>query len=496
MMQHMQQTSQTSELPENTGSLQSEPPLIVDLDGTLIFTDMLHESTLKAFRDTPWILFLLPAWLLSGRASLKEKLALRTAITPDVLPYNQELITWLQSQRQQGRQLVLCTASDQRIAHAIADHLDLFDDVIASDGSTNLSGENKARALAERYQQTGFDYVGDSSKDLPVFAKARHSIIVNASAETRAKANATANVVSEFPSPIKTWRTWVHTIRAHQWLKNLLLFVPLLAAHQWQSWYSWGQLIVAFVAFCLCASAVYITNDLFDLESDRRHPRKKHRPFASGTVPAWQGVITVPLLIGLSVLTAASVNAAFLGWLGIYFLLTCSYSFVLKRFAIIDCIALAMLYTLRVIAGAAAANTEVTFWLLTESVFLFLSLAFLKRYAELRLQSDSGQSHAHGRGYSTADTMLVQTLGICAGMIATLVLALYLNSDAVQDLYSNVMMVWAAIPFLLFWISWMWLQACRGNMHDDPLVFAVKDGVSLLAGVGFTLVLVLAVVVP
>jgi len=492
----MQQTSHTTNLQSSNHNLQSEPPLVVDLDGTLIFTDMLHESTLKAFRDTPWILFLLPAWLLNGRANLKEKLAQRTPIAPDVLPYNQELITWLQSQREQGRQLILCTASDQRIAHAIAEHLDLFDDVIVSDGSTNLSGENKARALAEKFDETGFDYVGDSIKDLPVWAKARQAIVVNASAETRAKANATANVVSEFPSPVKTWRTWVHTVRAHQWLKNLLLFVPMLAAHQWQSLHTWGQLVVAFVAFCLCASAVYITNDLFDLESDRRHPRKKHRPFASGTVPAWKGVITIPILIGVSVLTAASVSMAFLGWLGVYFLLTCSYSFVLKRIAIIDCIALAMLYTLRVIAGAAAANTEVTFWLLTESVFLFLSLAFLKRYAELRLQSDSGQSHAHGRGYSTADTLLVQNLGLCAGMIATLVLALYLNSEAVQQLYTHVLLVWAAIPFLLFWISWMWLQACRGNMHDDPLVFAVKDGVSLLTGAGFMLVLVLAVVIP
>lgn len=496
MMPPMQPTNPMTNVDDSRENLQDEPPLVVDLDGTLIFTDMLHESTLKAFREAPWILFLLPTWLLNGRANLKEKLAQRSPISPDVLPYNQELISWLQSQRKKGRQLILCTASDQRIAHAIADHLKLFDDVIASDGATNLSGENKARALAERFDETGFDYVGNSNKDIPVWARARQAIVVNASAETRAKANATANVVSEFPSPIKTWRTWVHTVRAHQWLKNLLLFVPLLAAHQWQSLSSWRDLIVAFAAFCLCASAVYITNDLFDLESDRRHPRKKHRPFASGAVPAWKGVISVPVLISLSIVTAASVSMVFLGWLGVYFLLTCSYSFVLKRIAIIDCIALAMLYTLRVIAGAAAANTEVTFWLLTESVFLFLSLAFLKRYAELRLQSDSGQSIAHGRGYSTADTVLVQTLGVCAGMIATLVLALYLNSAAVQELYNNVMLVWAAIPFLLFWISWMWLQACRGNMHDDPLVFAVKDGVSLLTGVGFMLVLTLAVATP
>jgi 4-hydroxybenzoate polyprenyltransferase len=496
MMHLMQENSHANNSLELKSSLDSEPPLVVDLDGTLIFTDMLHESTLKAFRDTPWILFLLPAWLLNGRAFLKEKLARRSSISPDVLPYNQELLTWLQSQKEKGRQLVLCTASDQRIANAIADHLNLFDDVIASDGTVNLSGENKARVLAERYQENGFDYVGNSNKDLPVWAKARQAIVVNASAETRQKANASANVISEFPSPTKTWRTWVHTIRAHQWLKNFLLFVPLLAAHQWQSLTSWWQLITAFVAFSLCASAVYITNDLFDLESDRRHPRKKRRPFAAGSVPAWKGVIAVPLLIGVSVIIATSVSMEFLGWLSVYFLLTCSYSFVLKRIALIDCIALAMLYTLRVIAGAAAANTEVTFWLLTESVFLFLSLAFLKRYAELRLQSDSGKSHAHGRGYSTADTSLVQTLGISSGMIATLVLALYLNSNAVLELYNHIMLVWAAIPFLLFWISWMWLQACRGNMHDDPLVFAVKDGVSLLTGAGFVLVLVLAVVIP
>jgi 4-hydroxybenzoate polyprenyltransferase/phosphoserine phosphatase len=471
-----------------------QTPLVVDLDGTLIHTDMLHESALKVLRDHPLSTLLIPLWLLRGKAVLKEQLAHRLKFDASILPYNEQLLPWLRKQKSEGRTLILCTASDQKIADAVASHLNLFDEVMASDGQTNLSGANKATALSQRFYPTGFDYVGNSHKDLPVWQQAKRAIVVNGAPGLADKARQVCQVDHEFPPQKASLLTWLKMIRAHQWLKNLLLFVPLLAAHQFDNPALLPVMIMAFFAFSFCASAVYITNDLLDLESDRLHPRKRRRPFASGLLPAWQGVLLMPLLLLASVLLAIQVGTQFLQWLILYFVLTCAYSFGLKRLVLVDCMALAMLYTLRIIAGAAAAGTAITFWLLAESVFLFLSLAFVKRYAELQMSVQTGAVKAHGRGYYTSDAPMIQTLGVISGYIAVLVLALYLNTEAVMQLYQYPVFVWAAIPFMLFWISWMWMQANRGNMHDDPLVFAVKDKASLSAGLGFALVLVIGTV--
>jgi 4-hydroxybenzoate polyprenyltransferase/phosphoserine phosphatase len=469
-------------------------PLVVDLDGTLIHTDMLHESALKVLRERPLATLWIPFWLSRGRAVVKQRLAARSEFNPATLPYNEALLDWLRIQKATGRQLVLCTASDRSIADAIADHLDLFDDVMASDGETNLSGIRKADALAQRFGDTGFVYAGNSHKDLPVWARASGAVVVNAAPGLSEKAQQVCQVEQEFPAPQTTFMTWLRVIRAHQWLKNLLLFVPIIAAHQLSDPSTWMSLIVAFFAFSFCASSVYITNDLFDLESDRLHPRKRSRPFASGIIPAWQGVLLMPVLLAVSLALALTVGTEFLAWLALYFILTCAYSFGLKRLVLVDCLTLAMLYTLRIIAGTAAAYMDLSFWLLAESVFLFLSLAFVKRYAELSVQSQNGEDKAHGRGYYISDAPLIQVLGITSGYIAVLVLALYLNSAEVLLLYSSPALVWAAVPFMLFWISWMWMQANRGQMHDDPLLFALKDKASLLAGLGFALVLMMGTV--
>jgi 4-hydroxybenzoate polyprenyltransferase len=282
--------------------------------------------------------------------------------------------------------------------------------------------------------------------------------------------------------------------RVHQWLKNVLLFVPLLAAHELANGGAWLLMALAFLAFSFCASSVYIVNDLLDLESDRLHPRKRERALASGAVPIWVGRALAPVLLLCSVWMAAHVGRQFLVWLALYFLLTCLYSWKLKRIMLLDCMTLAFLYTVRVLAGAAAVGHHLSFWLLAFSVFLFLSLAFVKRYAELESQRSSGHGRIHGRGYHTADASLIQTMGITAGQVAVLVLALYLNSDAVVVLYRTPEVVWGGVLVLLFWINWMWMQAHRGNMHDDPLVFAVKDRVSLLAGFLFAVVLAVGTV--
>lgn len=464
-------------------------PLIVDLDGTLIHTDMLHESALRVTRDRPLDALRIPLWLMRGKAVLKNQLASRSNFDASLLPYNEKLLDWLKEERANGRRIVLCTASDRSIAEAVAEHLGVFDEVLASDGSINLAGDNKAEALERQYGHGGFDYVGNSSADLKVWRRARKAVVVNGARGLAGKAEALCGVDREFPPQRRGFAAWRKVLRVHQWMKNLLLFVPLLAAHEVADIDGWLTLVLAFISFSLCASTVYIANDLLDLESDRAHPRKRLRPFASGAVPAWQGVLLAPLLFAASLALGAMVGGTFLPWLLFYFALTCVYSWGLKRVILLDCITLAMLYTLRITAGAAALWMPLSFWLLAFSVFLFLSLAFVKRYAELQSQALSGKSKVHGRGYYTTDEPLVLNLGVTAGYASAVVLALYLNTDNVLILYRWPEAVWGAVPVLLFWISWIWMQAHRGHMHDDPVVFAVKDRASQLAGLAFAAVM-------
>lgn len=473
------------------GGADSPPPLVVDLDGTLIHTDTLHEGALRMLRDHPLHTFRIPIWLAEGKAVLKQRLASRSLFDPSTLPYNESLLDWLRNQRAAGRKIVLCTAADRSLAQSVADHLGVFDDVMASDGALNLSGSNKAAALERRFGRAGFDYAGNSSADFAVWELARRAIVVNASSRVAAKAAAQCQVERTFPPKPRGPAAWRRVFRVHQWLKNLLLLVPMLAAHEWADADMLQLLVLAFLSFSICASSVYVANDLLDLESDRLHPRKRNRPFASGTIPVWVGVVLAPMLLAASTAAGAIVGGQFLQWLAVYFLLTCAYSWGLKRVMLVDCLTLAMLYTLRIIAGAAAVGLDVTFWLLAFSVFLFLSLAFVKRYAELEAQLLTGRQTLHGRGYHTADAPLIHTMGITSGYASVLVLALYLNSDAVLRLYRMPEVIWGTIPVMLFWISWMWMQAHRGRMHDDPLVFAVKDPASLAAGIAFAAVMVL-----
>jgi len=465
-------------------------PLAVDLDGTLVRSDTLHDGALRALREHPFALLQLPLWLLQGKAVVKQQLAALSQFDPATLPYHQPLIEWLTIQRSQGRKLVLCTAADQHVAIAIADHLGIFDEVLASDGSTNLGGRSKAEALERRFGIGGFDYAGNAAVDLHVWQRARKAVVVNASSEVKRKAQTVAQVDQIFDTEYRVGEALLRTLRPHQWAKNLLLFMAPMAAHLIPDGEILSRLLFAFVAFSLCASAVYVTNDLLDLDSDRQHPRKRMRAFAAGQLSVVLGVVLVPVLLVGALLCALPVGWAFCSWLLFYFALTCAYSLALKRLMIIDCLALAMLYTLRVIAGAAAVNIPLSFWLLAFSAFFFLSLAFVKRYAELDLHSKSGSDRAHGRGYLTSDTPLVQAFGLMSGYASVVVLALYLNSDAVVRLYRSPELIWAAVPILLYWISRIWMKAHRGEMHDDPLVFAMRDRVGLLAGVLFFGVLI------
>jgi 4-hydroxybenzoate polyprenyltransferase len=293
-----------------------------------------------------------------------------------------------------------------------------------------------------------------------------------------------------FPRARAGLRTWARALRLHHWVKNALLFVPLLAAHHWSDGAGWLNALLGFIAFGLCASSVYLANDLLDLESDRHHPRKRRRPLAAGALPIPAAVLATPLLLAASYLIAWQVSTAFVAWLTIYFGLTCCYSLGLKRLILVDCLTLAVLYTLRIVAGTVAVQVPMSFWALTFSGALFLSLALVKRYAELLVQQAAGRDKAHGRGYVISDLPVLRSLGVAAGYMAVVVLALYLNSPAVRQLYRTPELLALAVPIVVYWVSWLWLCATRGQMHDDPLVFAFKDRASLVAGALFALVMV------
>jgi 4-hydroxybenzoate polyprenyltransferase len=316
--------------------------------------------------------------------------------------------------------------------------------------------------------------------------------VVNASETVIRGAKSVCHVEKVIGGNGATIGTWVKVFRLHQWVKNLLLFAPLLAAHQFSNTEALSLLVWAFLSFGLCASSVYITNDLLDLEGDRRHPRKKLRPFAAGRVAVWKGIVLAPLLAIASIGIATRVGMGFLAWLLVYLASTCAYSLWLKRLVLIDCLTLAGLYTLRIMAGAVAVNVALSFWLLAFSIFIFLSLAFVKRYAELKLYESESKARAPGRNYYTSDLPLVQMLGITAGYGSVLLLALYLHSESVRQYYSTPEFLWAIVPIMLFWVSWIWMKAHRGQMHDDPIVFASRDFTSRMVGVLLIVVFIAA----
>jgi 4-hydroxybenzoate polyprenyltransferase/phosphoserine phosphatase len=483
------ETEMGSGVPSGVRILEAGIPLVVDLDGTLICTDLLHESILKLLRGRPHLLLAFPLWLVRGKAGLKRQIAARVSLDVGSLPYDEAVLEWVRAERATGRRIVLCTASDSAYASQVAEHLSLFDEVIASDGRINISAHHKVAVLVERFGAGGFDYAGNSRDDLPVWEKARRAIVVNATAKVLALARKRFLVDREFERPTAGLPVWLRAIRPHQWLKNLLVFLPLAGAHMLFDVAILTKAILAFLAFSLCASAVYILNDLMDLESDRLHPRKRCRPFASGALSPLVGLALFGVLFAGAVAIAVMVTPAFVQWLGVYFSLTLAYTWFLKRRVVIDCLTLGALYTLRVVAGSVSVELPASFWLLAFSLFLFLSLAFVKRYSELMLVSKAGQIETHGRGYQTGDLSIVQTMGVASGFTSVMIMALYINGDAVLKLYSRPEALWLTIPVLLYWVSRMWMQAHRGNMDDDPVIFTLRDGYSLACVALFVAVL-------
>ena len=287
-------------------------------------------------------------------------------------------------------------------------------------------------------------------------------------------------------------KTFFRLIRLHQWLKNLLLLIPLLASHQLTQSLLWKEVGIAIISFSLFASSMYVLNDLLDIKHDRRHPRKKLRPFASEEVPKKIGLLLIPLLILGGIISGSYVNDNFLIFSLLYLLISLTYNLKLRSLVLIDCFTLAVLYTLRIISGAAAVNLVPSFWLLSFSIFIFLSLAFVKRYSELKELIDNHSGNIFGRGYLKRDRSLVKNLGIVSGYVSVLVLALYLNSNKVIELYTTPEILLAIIPLMLLWVGWVWLKAHRGEVDDDPINFALKDKLSLLIGILFIAIFILA----
>jgi 4-hydroxybenzoate polyprenyltransferase len=454
------------------------PPLVVDLDGTLIKTDLLLESVCSLLRQEPLALFALPIWLLKGRAHLKREIAQRVQLDPALLPYRTELLDYLRAEHDKGRSIILATASDERFATQVADHLTLFDMVLASDGITNLAAERKRARLVAQFGEKGFDYAGDESRDLAVWSSARKAIVVSPNPRLKQAAVKVSQFERAFAEPGASVAEYLRALRPQQWLKNILVFVPLFAAHLFTEPILLVRTIIAFVAFCCCASSGYLVNDLCDLSADRHHPAKRLRPFASGELPLAYGFVMAPVLAVFGCLLAGLLSGLSLGIVVLYFIVAAAYSLSLKKEVILDVFTLASLYTLRIIEGGLAAAVPLSVWLLAFSMFLFLSLAFIKRYAELVIMRSVDGDQAKARSYELSDAELLVSKGTASGYAAVLVLSLYIGSGAVKVLYSTHEVLWLVCPLLLYWISYLWLIAHRGKMYHDPLIFAVRDRTS------------------
>ena len=452
--------------------------LAVDLDGTLLKSDMLHETFWSALGQSWRNVFTSFRALAQGRAVLKRHLAAAARIDPATLPYNEDVLDYVRNWRQEGGRTALVTASDQALADSIASHLDLFDEVHGSDGNQNLKGKCKAEFLDDRFGSTGFAYMGDSYADIAVWEISSLAITVSADAALRAKAEQAAGVFEHISPPNHAMRAYAKALRPHQWLKNTLVFLPMIAAHQ-LDWNTLATAMLAFISFSVIASSVYILNDLIDLDSDRQHPRKRNRPFAAGTVPIAHGA-----WMGGGLMLAGGALAAILGpeYFAImlsYLLMTTAYSLFLKRVMVADICVLAGLYTIRIFAGGVATENQLSVWMLAFSIFFFLSLAAVKRQAELVDSADRGKLQASGRGYTVDDLPIISMIAIAAGYLSVLVMALYVNSPNVVELYSRPNFLWGISGVLLYWLTRTVFIAHRGGMHDDPVVYAVKDKVSL-----------------
>jgi len=457
-------------------------PLCVDLDGTLVKSDTLVDS----------LLVLMPASLLRGKAAFKATVTQSISLDVAHLPYNREVVRYLQQERARGRDIYLATGADERLARRVAVHLGFFSGVLGSDGTTNMTGSRKLDSLRSSLGAVAFDYIGNDTPDLPLLASANQAMVANPSLGLRIGLRAHGiRPARAFEERRHIVHSLVKAVRPHQWAKNLLIFVPLLCSHALSA----GKLLTAFAAFCcfsLTASSAYIVNDLLDIEADRRHPRKRLRPFASGDLSAFSGIAVAAIFILIAVVGERFLPAAFSGWLLLYLVTALAYSGYLKRVALVDVIVLSGLYILRLLAGSAATQTPISHWLAGFSMFLFLSLAIVKRFAELENLRATNGTPKNGRGYLLADLPQMRSFGTASAFAAVVVFANYISGRDVTKLYREPGRLWLIMPLMILWLCRVWLLASRGDLDEDPVAFALTDRMSQMIGVAVLVIAWLA----
>lgn len=454
-------------------------PLYVDLDGTLLRGDSLHEALARLLvRPTAWPVALRA--LFAGKAAFKQAVSARAELRAEALPYREDFLDWLRAERKSGRRLILATGADRAIAEAVAGRLGVFDGILASDGATNLTGANKLQTIESHAAGAPFAYAADGQVDLPIWAAAHSAVLVGAGVRHEARVG-TAKVEARFPDTANAPAAVLRSLRPYQWAKNILVFLPAAAAHRLLEPAILQADLLLFAAFSLCASGVYAANDLLDLESDRGHTTKRRRPLAAGAV-------TIPLGLGIACLlplVALALAFAGAGWQGLamiagYWASSSYYSLHGKRVPLLDVFLLAGLYTFRAYAGALVIPSGLSAWMVAFLLFLFLGLACLKRFSELLALPEEHQGSVLGRGYQRSDHLLVALLGVGAGFAATLVVCLYAAAPAASALYGQPMAVMGVAPVVLFGLARLWLQAWRGELHSDPVLHALRDKVSYL----------------
>ena len=467
-------------------------PLCVDLDGTLVKSDTLVDSLLVLARTHPLLLFRLPEKVLRGKAQFKSFVTENVALDVVHLPYNRTLLRFLQQEHARGREIYLATGADFRLAERVANHLAIFDGVLGSDGVSNLTGNKKLESLRNRLGGSDFVYVGNDTPDLPLMAGAAESMVANPSWRLNSKLRARGIVPSRaFEERSSLWRSLLKALRPHQWAKNLLVFLPPLLSHG-HSIQLLTASFLAFLCFCSTASGTYVVNDLLDIEADRRNAKKRLRPFASGDLTPSSGLIVVALLLGLGFTVARLLPPTFSYWLLLYLGSTLAYSLYLKRIALADVVVLSGLYTLRLLAGGAATEVRISHWLAGFAIFLFFSLAIVKRFAELENLRLTGSHIKNGRGYLMSDIEQIRAFGTASAFAAVVVFANYISSQDVTVLYHYPQRLWLIVPCMILWLCRVWLLASRGELDEDPVAFALTDPASLVMGAVVAVIVLLA----
>ena len=464
-------------------------PLVVDLDGTLIANDLLHDSIVTLLARQPLQLLTLLQLLKEGKAAFKHRLAALTTLDAAGLPYRTPVLAMIETARGEGRPIYLASASHDEYCKLVSDYLGIFDGLFTTSETMNMAGENKASALVAAFGDKSFDYIGNSRADVEVWRHSRRAFAIGASKDTVRRMKSVSTDSDVIAIPGNQLKIWLKAIRVHQYVKNTLIFLPLLASHQ----ISGGGIsasILAFLAFSAAASSIYLINDLADLNDDRLHPSKKRRPLAAGQIGVFEALLCAGALLLLSTMLCLALPYKFTLVLLAYLALTTMYSFWLKRKILIDVVLLALLYSIRVIAGGYATGIVISDWLIGFSIFVFTSLALIKRYTELLVRLDSGLQDSKNRAYQKDDLPIIATLAAATGGNSVTVLGLYIASPQVVALYSHPRWLWVLCPLLLFLMSRALLVAHRRQMHDDPIVWALRDRVCLMAGaIGLIVVL-------